>query len=70
MTARRTVFLAAALLAAGLPAGYAADDGCALHFESGQIKRIVSSRLPARAYKVELADGGAKETTLEADYLG
>jgi dipeptidase E len=58
------------LVASGLPAGYAADDGCALHFEQGQLKRIVSSRIAARAYRVELAEGVAKEIRLEADYLG
>jgi peptidase E len=58
------------LIAAGLAAGYAADDGCALHFEAGQIKRIVSSRRNAKAYKVGLLDGQVKEEPMSADYLG
>jgi dipeptidase E len=57
-------------IAGGLPAGYAADDGCALHFEAGQIKRIVSSRPTARAYKVGLVNGHTQEETLSADFLG
>ena len=53
-----------------LPAGYAADDGCALHFENGQLQRIVSSRPTASAYRVELTDGAMTESHLAADFLG
>jgi dipeptidase E len=58
------------LVADGLPPGYAADDGCALHFVDGQLKRIVSSRANARAYRVELVNGKTVETALGADFLG
>jgi peptidase E len=58
------------LIAEGLSGGYAADDGCALHFENGIIKRIVSSRPAASAYKVERSDGQVHDTILPADFLG
>jgi peptidase E len=58
------------LVASGLPAGYAADDGCGLHFEDGKLTRVVSSRAAARGYRVELADDRVRETELPADYLG
>jgi dipeptidase E len=65
---RRPTYLR--LVAEGLPCGYAADDGCALHFDGGQLKRIVSSRPQAKAYRVERVDGHAKEVALPAEYLG
>jgi peptidase E len=58
------------LIAQGLPAGLAADDGCGLHFEAGQLKRIVSSRKNPKAYKVGLVDGQVKEEPLGAEFLG
>jgi dipeptidase E len=58
------------LVAEGLPAGYAADDGCALHFVDGKLKRVVSSRPAAQAYRVELVDGKVRETAMKADFLG
>jgi len=58
------------LVAEGLAAGYAADDGCALHFVDGQLKRIVSSRPSAQGYRVELVDGKVRETAMKADFLG
>jgi peptidase E len=58
------------LVAAGLPAGYAADDGCALHFERGKLKDIVSSRTTAKAYRIEWVDGQIREEPLESRFLG
>jgi dipeptidase E len=58
------------LIAEGLPAGVAADDGCALHFEAGQLKRIVSSRKDAKAYRVELVEGQVREEALNSEFLG
>lgn len=58
------------LVSIGLPAGYAADDGCALHFVGGQLQRIVTSRPEARAYRVELNDNHVVETPLQSQYLG
>src|SRR4051812_28271432 len=37
-----------------LPAGYAADDGAALHFVGAKLAEVVTSRPNARAYRVEL----------------
>ena len=37
----------------GLPAGYAADDGVALHFDGAGLREAVSSRDGALAYRVE-----------------
>lgn len=37
----------------GLPSGYAADDGAALHFIGTELRRVVASRDGARAYRVE-----------------
>jgi dipeptidase E len=50
----------------GMPAGYAADDGVALHFAGSDLTDVVSSRPDRRAYRVT---PGA-ETPLEARYLG
>jgi dipeptidase E len=53
----------------GLPPGYGVDDGCALHFKGGQIKRIIASRPQAQAYRVELVNGKLVETAMKADFL-
>lgn len=58
------------MVADGLPPGYGVDDGCALHFVDGQLKRIVASRPAARAHRVELMQGNTVETALDADFLG
>lgn len=53
------------LVANGFPAGYAADDGAALHFVGTELREVVASRQGAAAYRVE--QGG--ETRLPARYL-
>lgn len=53
-----------------LSAGYAADDGAALHFIDGKLEKIVCSRPHAAAYFVEKVDGKAVERKLETVYLG
>lgn len=53
-----------------LSAGFAADDGAALHFVGTKLVRAVSSRPAARAYRVELAGGEVEETALETVWLG
>ena len=58
------------LVAEGFPAGYAADDGCGLLFEDGELTDVVASRPGADGYRVELVDGEVRETSLEATYLG
>ena len=60
------------LVAGGFPAGYAADEGAALHFDAaGALLEAVGSREGARAYRVERGpDGAADERTLPTRYLG
>ncbi len=58
------------LIAAGLPNGYACDDGAALHFVGRRLVAVVSSRRNAKAYRVQRERGGASETPLETRYLG
>jgi dipeptidase E len=54
------------LVADGFPAGYAADEGTALHFDSaGSLVEAVASRESARGYRVERGpDGSAVEQPL------
>ena len=60
-----------ALLAGGMPAGYAADDSCAIHFVDGALREAVSSRPNASAYRVKRApDGAVVETPLPTRFLG
>jgi dipeptidase E len=53
-----------------LPAGYAIDDGAALHFIGDRVTHIVSSRPGARAYHVRAEDGSVIEEPLETRFLG
>ncbi len=53
-----------------LPAGYAADDGAALHFVGRRLHRVVSSRPNAKAYRVEKSRDSILERALQVDYLG
>jgi dipeptidase E len=54
----------------GMRAGFAADDGAALHFRGRQLERVVASRPSARAYRVEPVRDGVREIPLESVYLG
>lgn len=54
----------------GMSAGFAADDGAALHFRRTRLERVVSSRPRAKAYRVEPIGGEVLETELAVDYLG
>jgi peptidase E len=58
-----------ALVAAGLPAGYAADDGAALVFEDGALREVVGSRPQAAGYHVALRDGAVVEERLPTRFL-
>ena len=49
----------------GFPAGYAADDGAALHFVGIELKEVVASNVGAAAYRVE----PGRETPLEPRLL-
>jgi peptidase E len=53
-----------------LPAGYAADDGAALHFVGRRLHRIVSSRPASKAYRVSLSGREVVEHQLPTEYLG
>lgn len=57
-------------VAEGFPSGYAADDGCGLHFNENGLVQAVSSRPNAAGYRVELTPEGVRETRLETKYLG
>jgi peptidase E len=60
-----------ALVRAGrLPAGYAADDGAALHFIGRTLHRVVSSRPNAKAYRVVRTGQTVTERPLETEFLG
>ena len=54
----------------GLPGGYAADDGAALHFSGTNLVEAVSSRPKAHAYRVEAQDGKAVEQVVPTRFLG
>jgi peptidase E len=58
------------LISEGFPAGYAADDGAALHFRGQELVEVVSSRREAGAYRVRLVDGQIMETPLTVRFLG
>jgi dipeptidase E len=58
------------LVSEGFPAGYAAEDGAALHFVGTELAGAVSSRPKAGAYRVQLRDGQIREERLAVRYLG
>ena len=51
-------------------AGYAADDGAALHYIDEQLIKAVSSRPEAKAYHVWESGGKVQEEIVETIYLG
>jgi dipeptidase E len=54
----------------GMPSGYAAEDGAALHFVEGELVEVVASRAEAGAYRLERRGTKALETRLASRYLG
>jgi dipeptidase E len=58
------------IIARGAPAGYAADDGAALHFVGHRLHEVVSSRPTAGAYRVAVQRGSVVEKRLPVRYLG
>jgi len=58
------------LIREGFPAGYAADDYAALHFQGTEFIEAISSQPQAAAYRVELVNGEVRETRLPTRYLG
>lgn len=57
------------LVAAGFPAGYAAEDGVGLHFEGTALKEAVTDVDGRKAYRVEVAGGAVRETELSVRLL-
>jgi dipeptidase E len=45
--------------------GYACDDAAALHYLGTELSRAVAARPAARAYRVDVTDGRARESELE-----
>jgi peptidase E len=58
------------LVAEGMCAGYAADDGVALHFKGTELDCVVSSRERGGAFHVQRVGDEVMETALEVSYLG
>ena len=54
----------------GLPAGYAADDGAALHFVDTELRQVVTSRPEAAGYWVEKQGREVVEKRLPVRFLG
>lgn len=58
------------LLAEGkIQPGLALDDGAAAHFVDGELRRVVTSRPTAGAYRLEIVTGQVVERALDATYL-
>jgi len=58
------------LIASGqIGAGWAADDGVALHYVGTELKQIVSSRPNAKAFQVRLSEQGVVEEAVAPVYL-
>jgi peptidase E len=58
-----------ALRHGALPPGWAADDGAALHFVDGRLRRSVRERRSATTYRCEHLDGGVVEIVLATEDL-
>ena len=54
----------------GLPGGYAADDGTALHFITGEFYEAVSSKPASRAFEVRKQGNEVVEKQLSVRFLG
>jgi dipeptidase E len=54
----------------GMPGGYAAEDGVALHFINGNLHNVVSSRPKAQGYKIEMRENKIEEFPLVTKFLG
>ena len=58
------------VLSGRIAPGYALDDGVAAQFVDGRLRRAVSSRPEAQAYRVEVREGALAEDPVPTDYLG
>ena len=68
--AQRRPWLHKSILEQRIQAGFAADDGAALHFVNENLEQVISSRVEARGYRIELQAGEVLETPLETRFLG
>jgi peptidase E len=57
------------LLEGKVKPGLAADDGAAVHFIDGELKRLVSSRPGARVYRLSVVEGQVSEAALAPQLL-
>jgi len=58
------------LLRAGMRAGYAAEDGAALHFAGTELQHVVASRPAARGYRLDPVGDRVVEMRMATRYLG
>ena len=68
--ARRRPLHRRAVRTGALPAGYAADDGAALHFVGRRLHAVVTSRPRASGWHLERRGGRVVETALLTRFLG
>jgi dipeptidase E len=54
----------------GMPPGYAAEDGAALHFCGAELSRVVASRPAAQGYRLDVSAGRVVEARVAAAFLG
>jgi dipeptidase E len=54
----------------GMPAGYAVEDGAALHFAGERLARVIASRPDARAFRMRACGGRVVRSPIGARYLG
>ncbi|HWB68495.1 MAG TPA: peptidase E [Solirubrobacterales bacterium] len=54
----------------GMPSGYAAEDGAALHFVGTELKRVVASRPAAWGYRLDAVGKRVVEMRVATAYLG
>jgi dipeptidase E len=54
----------------GMIAGYAAEDGAALHFTGQELSRVISSRPEARGYRLDVSGQRVVEMRIATTYLG
>lgn len=52
-----------------IQAGWAVDDGAAVHFVGDELHRVVASRTSAHAYRMAFENGVVSETPWPTDYL-
>jgi len=57
-------------VADGMPAGYGAQDGVALHFVGRDLSRVVGSKPDARAFRFSRRRGSVVQKELATEYLG